>query len=183
MSSLEELKKKTIRSSQPNLFIYIYIYIYVCVCVCVWWLNCCHFELSILYMRLLCFRFFLLSSKLESGRHYLWGKKHYDVINSSENLEMVCCTVQHSCRKPSIKISQCLGVNLRTVQRIPKELDESSSDYEDTVVLKSHSDRPDKKRNPEFVGEIHTMIPNDPSESVQSIDGDNVRVWVSYLGR
>ena len=31
-----------------------------------------------------------------------------------------------------MKISQCLGVNLKTVQRIWKELDESSDDYEGT---------------------------------------------------
>ena len=37
----------------------------------------------------------------------------------------------------------CLGVNLRTVQRIQKELNESSGDYEDTITWKPHSDRSD----------------------------------------
>lgn len=42
---------------------------------------------------------------------------------------------------------------MRTVQRICKELDESKGDYEGTAARKTHTDRSDKKRILEFVGE------------------------------
>ena len=46
------------------------------------------------------------------------------------------------------KISQCFDVNLRTVQRILKELDQSSGDYKNRAARKP-DDRFDKKRTPE----------------------------------
>lgn len=69
-------------------------------------------------------------------------------------------------------ISECLGVNLRTVQRIRKDFDESNGDYEGAAARKTHSARSDKKRTPEFVGEIQAMIDNDPSKSMRSIARD-----------
>ena len=44
-------------------------------------------------------------------------------------------------RRPNIKTSECLGVNLKTVQRIQKELDESNGDYKSMVAQKPHSDK------------------------------------------
>ena len=49
------------------------------------------------------------------------------------------------CTNP--KISECLGINLRTVQRIRKEFDESNDDYKSAAVHKPHSDRWNKKKN------------------------------------
>ena len=72
----------------------------------------------------------------------------------------------------NMKISECLGINRRTVQRIRKELEESNGDYEGTAARKLPSNRSDKKRTPEFVGEIQTMIGNDPSKSIRSIARD-----------
>ena len=46
------------------------------------------------------------------------------------------------------KILHCLGLSLKTEQRIRKELNESSGDY--TTAWKPHFARSDKKRNPEF---------------------------------
>ena len=59
-------------------------------------------------------------------------------------------------RSPNRNISECLGVNLRTVQRIQKELGESNADNEGTAARKTHS-------APEFVGDIKIMIDNEPS--------------------
>ena len=61
------------------------------------------------------------------------------------------------------KNSECLGVNLSTMQRIQKEMGESNGDYEDTAAQKSHSDHSEKKKPPKFVGEIQAMTNNDPS--------------------
>ena len=69
-------------------------------------------------------------------------------------------------------ISECFGVNLRTVQRIRKEFGESNSDYEGTVVRKPTSGRSDKKRTLEFVDEVQAMIDNDPSKSIKSTTKD-----------
>ena len=49
------------------------------------------------------------------------------------------------------KISGCLGANLRTVQRIGKELNESNGGW-------LHFDRSDIKRTTDFLGEIQYMI-------------------------
>ena len=54
-----------------------------------------------------------------------------------------------------------LRLTPKTMQNLWKELDESNGDYEGTAAWKSHSDRPDKKRTPEFVAEIQAMIDND----------------------
>ena len=70
------------------------------------------------------------------------------------------------------KISECLDVNLRTEQSSRKELDESNGNDEGMAARKPYSDRPDKKRIPEFVGEIQAMINNNPSKSVRSIARD-----------
>ena len=62
-----------------------------------------------------------------------------------------------------------LDVNLRTVQRIRKEFDGSHSDFEGMATQKSQSDHSDKKRTPEFVGEIQAMIEHYLSNSIKSI--------------
>ena len=72
-------------------------------------------------------------------------------------------------RSSNTKISECLGINLRTVQRIRKEFDESNGDYEGTAARKPHSDRSDKKRTPEFVAAIQAIIDKNPSQSIRSI--------------
>ena len=41
----------------------------------------------------------------------------------------------------------CLGVNLRTVQKIQKELDKSIDDYEGMAALKPHFVHFNKKKN------------------------------------
>ena len=69
-------------------------------------------------------------------------------------------------------LSECFGVNLRTVQRIWEELGESNGDYEGTTARETNSARSDKKRTPEFVEEIKTTIGNDPSNSMRAIGRD-----------
>ena len=61
-----------------------------------------------------------------------------------------------------------LSFNLKTVQWIQTELDDSDGDYEGLATWKPHFDRYDWKRTPEFVGEIQVMIVNDPSKSIRS---------------
>ena len=61
--------------------------------------------------------------------------------------------------------SRCLLVNLRTVQKIRKELNESNGDYEGTAGWKSHSGHFDMKKT-ELIGEIQAMIDDDPSKSI-----------------
>ena len=73
-----------------------------------------------------------------------------------------------------MKILECLGVNLRTLQRIRKELDESNSDYEGAESRKPYSDGSDKNRTTEFVGEIQVIIDNDPSKSLRFIGRDMI---------
>ena len=43
-------------------------------------------------------------------------------------------------------------------------MDESNHDLKGTAVQKSYSDCSDKKRTPEFVGDIKAIIANDPCE-------------------
>ena len=50
--------------------------------------------------------------------------------------------------------------------------DESNGDYEGTAAWKPHSDSSDKKRTPEFVGEIQAMIDSDFNQSIRSIIRD-----------
>ena len=70
------------------------------------------------------------------------------------------------------KISISSGVNLRTSQRITKELNESNGDYKGTVARKPHSDRLHKIRTPKFVGDIKAEIDNHPSQFISSITRD-----------
>ena len=73
---------------------------------------------------------------------------------------------------PDMKISRCLGVNMRTMQRIWKEMDEFNGCYENMLVEKSHFDRSDKKITPGFVCKIQSMIDNDHRKLIRSIAGD-----------
>ena len=66
---------------------------------------------------------------------------------------------------------QHLGVNLRTVQRILKELKESNDDYKGMTAQKPQSDHSNKKRT-EFLSEIQAMIDSDPIKSIRSIAMD-----------
>ena len=68
---------------------------------------------------------------------------------------------------PNKNISECLGIKLRTVQRIRKETGESN--YEGTAARETHSARSDEKKTSEFVSEIKTMTDNDPSKSMRAI--------------
>ena len=61
-----------------------------------------------------------------------------------------------------MKISESFGVDLLTVQKFRKELDESKSDYEGTAAWKLHFDSSVKKRALEFVGMIQAIIDNNP---------------------
>lgn len=45
---------------------------------------------------------------------------------------------------------------------IQKELDQSNGVYEGAAVQKTHSDRYDNERTPEFVGETRAMTDNNP---------------------
>ena len=65
-----------------------------------------------------------------------------------------------------------MGVNLRTLQSIQKQLDESSGDYKSTVAWKLHSDSSVMKRIAEFLVEIYAMIDNDPNKSIRFIASD-----------
>ena len=49
------------------------------------------------------------------------------------------------------KISLCLGVNQKAVQKIQKELEESNGDYDDMAAQKPHSDCSDKKELPNLL--------------------------------
>ena len=67
------------------------------------------------------------------------------------------------------RVQTSFGVNLKTVRRIQKDLDDSYRDYECRVVWQPHSNRSDKKRSPQFVGEIPVIIDNNPSKSINPI--------------
>ena len=74
-----------------------------------------------------CFRFYLLYSKLDSVGYCLWGKQH-------DNLETAFCTTWHLYNtKTSV-----FRFNLRTAQRIRKELDESNGDYPAHIMVMSN---------------------------------------------
>ena len=70
------------------------------------------------------------------------------------------------------KISDCLCVNLRTLQRIRKQSNESNDDYEGTPAQNPHSDRSNEDRIPEFFGVIQSMIDNDSRKSNRFIVRD-----------
>ena len=61
---------------------------------------------------------------------------------------------------------------MSTVRKIRQKLDESNGDYERAAAENPHVDRSNKKRTPEFVGEIQDMIDNDPRKSISSIATD-----------
>ena len=73
------------------------------------------------------------------------------------------------------KISQILGVNLKKVYKIWKELHEFSANYNRTAAQKIQSDIFWSKRTLKFLIEIQAMIKNDHSKSVRSIVRD---MWV-----
>ena len=66
----------------------------------------------------------------------------------------------HSYRKlqyEDFRVFRCKSEN--SVEN-SKEMYESNDDYEDTLAQKPYSDRPVKKRTPEFLCEIQAMIEN-----------------------
>ena len=71
-----------------------------------------HIQLIILGMHLICFKFCLLCTKLESVGCCLWGKQNHNAIQFSRNLKLV--QLDTHIRTSNTKISKCLGVNLRT---------------------------------------------------------------------
>ena len=71
--------------------------------------------------------------ELESFRHALRGKQLYDAIHFSRNLKIVCYPFSHLYQK--IHYVPCLGVNLRTVKRIKKQLDIVVRNCWDTVSM------------------------------------------------
>ena len=62
---------------------------------------------------------------------------------------------------PNKNISEWLGVNLKTVQRIWQEFGESNGDYVGTAAQETTLLVLIKKKTSEFVGEIKIMIDND----------------------
>ena len=76
-------------------------------------------------------------------------------------METACCTIQYSRRQLHYKDFRVFGIDLRTVQRIRKELDESNDDDKGTAARKPHSGK--KKRIPEFLAEIQAIIDDDSS--------------------
>ena len=90
-------------------------------------------------------------------------------FTSPEILETICCTIWHSWQSSNTKTSDSLGIDLRTNQRIQKELDKSNGDYEGTALQKPHSDHSYEKKTLEFVAEIQAIINNNLSKSVSFI--------------
>ena len=93
-------------------------------------------------------------------------------IYSTRNLKTECCTADNQTGKSNTNISGFFGVNLRTVQRIQKDLDESIGDYKGMAVRKPYFGRSDKKITPELVAEIQALIAIDPGLSIMSIARD-----------
>ena len=120
-------------------------------------------------MHALCFRFHLLCSKLESLGHSLCRKQYHDTIQSSKNLETACYPIDNHAGSSNTKISQYLSVNLRTVQRILKDLDESNSNYKYSNLEASLWLF---KKRTKFIGGIQAMIDNDPSKLIRCIPRD-----------
>ena len=83
------------------------------------------------------------------------------ITHSNRNLKTIYCTGDFHANSFNAKISLCLNVNLRTMQSILIQLDESTADYEGTAARKLYSGRSDKS-NPEIVNEIVVMVYNDP---------------------
>ena len=69
-------------------------------------------------MHFVCFSFFLPCSKLESVGHSLWRKQHQSKILFSLNFETAALMLEIHAKSSNSKISECLTVNLRTVQSV-----------------------------------------------------------------
>ena len=68
-----------------------------------------------------------------------------------------------------------LGVNLRLVQRIKNELDESNGYDEGTATRMFLSNYSGKKRTPDFFGETpKAIIDNNPYKSIRSTTNDTI---------
>ena len=141
--------------------VYIYIYIYMCI-YRLQWVNCCHFKLLISQMYFV-WGFVSGASKLELGAVCGESSTIMQFI-SPEFWKWHAVLFGIHTDSSSTKISQCLSINPKSLQRIWKELDEFNGDYEGiaTLTLKLHSDQ---KRIPEFLCEIKALIDNNPSKS------------------
>ena len=117
-----------------------------------------HIQLSISHTRFACFRFCLLCSKLESVENFLYRKLYHDAVHSFQRLEKACYKAWHSFRKRLYKDFTEQN-KLQRVRRIHWWLQGHKG-------LEVYFDRSDKKRIPEFLGEIQAMIENDPSNFV-----------------
>ena len=105
--------------SQIYIYIYIYIHTHTNVPIYAYYSFSIFVNIHIRMQILVC---------TQCNKHWLWGKQYHNVFYSSRNLETACCTAWMHIRSTNIKISECFGVNLRRVQRILKELDESNGD-------------------------------------------------------
>ena len=94
---------------------------------------------------LLCFRFCLLCSKLELLGTICEKSHIMKQFTPSEIWKPHAELLVIHTKSSNMNISKCLSVNLKTMQRIQKELDESTGDYEGTAAQKPHSNCSDKK--------------------------------------
>ena len=126
------------------------------------WVNCCYFKLLISCMLFVCFRFYLLGSKLELDGHCIGRKAaqwHNLLIQKFAN-------GMPYCRTTNTKIMQYSGINLRTAQKIKKELNEfdgelqkySSSEALLIVVI--------RKQPPNLL--LRSMIDNNSNKLIRS---------------
>ena len=76
------------------------------------WVNFRFVKLFMSCMCFICFKFYLLCTKLESVRHCLWGQQHHNIISFSRNLETVCCIAWHLHRSSNTKISKSVWVSI-----------------------------------------------------------------------
>ena len=74
-------------------------------------------------MHVVCFKFCLPCSKLESVLYCIGVKQDYDAIDSSRTLEALSVLLGIYTGIYNTKISECLGVNLKKLQRIRKKMD------------------------------------------------------------
>ena len=142
------------------------------------WVNTQHFK-WILCMCFVCFSFCLLCNKLVSWSLSVRKISISTQFTHSEIWKWHTLLLGIHTRSANMKISEYLGVNLK-MQRIGKELDKSSGDYEGMASWKLHCDHFDK-RSSEFVGENEAMADNNPSKSMRSIV--QTRVCLSLSGR
>ena len=116
-------------------------------------------------MHALCSRFYQLCSKLQ----LVGDCKESSTIMQFTPPEIrkqhtILLGIYSGCS--NTKISQCLTVDLKTVQKMWKELNKSNGDYKGTTTWEFHFDN---KRTSEFLGKISTMI---DSKSIRSIARD-----------